>query len=151
MGARQMSLVRVLRTLRRGLLVLVLPAAIAAPAEADADRLAQAILRAQAQSDGTGGPVLHAFVDARCAACQLLQARLQPLIRAGRLTVRWIPVRIAAGPSPAPEPVQANTALLALLSGSVQTPTLAYRNRGGALRIRVGAPADLAQFVNQLG
>ncbi|HUD27126.1 MAG TPA: hypothetical protein VMQ45_15690 [Burkholderiaceae bacterium] len=132
------------------LLAVALPPAIAGPTEANGERLADAIMRAQAQTDGSGGPVLYAFVDSRCAACQVLERRLQPLIRAGQLTVRWIPVRIAGSPVPAAESVQANTALLALLSGSVQTPTLAYRTQAGALRIQVGAPADLAQLLYQL-
>jgi len=133
------------------LLAVAWPPALAGTAVASSERLADAVMRAQAQAEGTGGPVLYAFVDPRCAACWLLRERLQPLIRAGQLRVRWIPVRIATGAlPPAAESVQANTALLSLLSGSVQTPTLAYRTGAGALRIQVGAPANLAQLIHQL-
>ncbi len=133
---------------RRGLLALVVLPAIAAQAQAPRDeRLAAAIARAQAQADGTGGPLLHAFVDPRCGACQLLRQRLQPLIRGGQLRVRWIAVRVIDGTAPATDTVLANTALLALVSGSVQTPTLAYRDEAGALCVRVGAWVDLAQLL----
>jgi hypothetical protein len=134
------------RLLWCALLALALPSASGAPsvwADRPTDPLARAIARAQAQADGVGGPLLHAFVDPRCAACQLLMKRLRPLIAAGELRVRWIPVQGLSREPPAAEPVQANTALLALLSGSIATPTIAYRTEDGTLRIHVGTPVDL--------
>jgi hypothetical protein len=134
-------------------LCLVLAVLAATPAGSSGlpspDRLADAIGRAQALADGTGGPMLHAFVDSRCAACVALKRRLQPLIRAGRLRVRWIPVQLPGSDAPAPEPVRANTALLTLLTGTVRTPTLAYRAGDGGLRIREGAPDDLLNLLRE--
>jgi hypothetical protein len=138
------------RLLWCALLGLALPPASGAPSvwtDPSSDPLARAVARAQARADGVGGPLLHAFIDPRCAACQLLMERLRPLIAAGELRVRWIPVQALSREQPAAEPVQANTALLALLSGSVATPTLAYRTKDGTLRIHVGTPVDLESLL----
>ena len=134
------------------LLGLALPPASGAPSvwtDRPTDPLARAVARAQARADGVGGPLLHAFVDPRCGACQLLMERLRPLIAAGELRVRWIPVQTLGRGPPAAEAVQANTALLALLSGSVATPTLAYRTKDGTLRIHVGTPVDLEGLLRE--
>jgi len=134
------------RLLWCALLGLTLPPASGAPSvwtDRPTDPLARAIARAQAHADGVGGPLLNAFIDPRCAACQLLTERLRPMIAAGELRVRWIPVQALGREPPAAEPVQANTALLELLSGSVATPTLAYRTKDGTLRVHVGTPVDL--------
>lgn len=138
------------RLLWCALLGLALPPASGAPSvwtDRSSDPLARAVARAQAHSDGVRGPLLHAFVDPRCGACQLLMERVRPLIAAGELRVRWIPVQGLSRDSPAADAVQANTALLALLSGSVATPTLAYRTRDGTLRIHVGIPVDLERLL----
>lgn len=138
------------RLLWCGLLGLLIPTASGGPpfsARPSEDRLAQAITRAQARADGVGGPTVHAFVDPGCTACLVLMERLAPLIVAGQVRVRWIPVQAVVSESPAAEPVRANTALLALLSGSVATPTLAYRTQDGSLHIHVGSPPDLAALL----
>jgi len=129
---------------------LALAASAAARAPVPPEQLVDAIGRAQAATEGTGGPLLHAFVDPRCGACIALKLRLEPLIRAGRLKVRWIPVQVSGNAAAAPESVQANTALLALLlSGAVLTPTLAYRAADSGLRVQVGAPDDLRSLLRE--
>jgi len=122
---------------------LALATACARSAPVQPERLAEAIGRAQAVAEGTGGPLVYAFVDPLCAACLNLRVRLRPLIEAGRLKVRWIPVQTWANSGPASQAVRANTALLALLlSGAVATPTLAYRAAQAGLRVQVGTPED---------
>lgn len=111
--------------------------------ELSQEQLAQAVQRAEAVQEGSGGPVLSAFVDERCAACRLLMQRLRPLIDSGRLTVRWIAVQVLAPDAPASAAVRANTALLELLTGAAATPTLVYRAADGSLRIRAGSAGDL--------
>jgi hypothetical protein len=114
------------------------------------DHLADAILRAAAWTDGTRGPLLHAFIDPSCIACVELRQRLKGLIRDGQLRVRWIPVQATRSDSPAGDLARANTALLKLLTGAVRTPTLAYWSSDGALHVRVGAPPDVAQWMREL-
>lgn len=50
---------------------------------------------------GKSGPLLIAFIDPNCGYCHLLWQRVTPLIAAGRLRVRWLPVGIVR-PSSAP-------------------------------------------------
>ena len=50
--------------------------------------------------DGHGGPIIYDFQDPNCPYCHLLYENEVPLIRAGKLTVRYVPVAILTPQSP---------------------------------------------------
>ncbi|MBU2763371.1 thioredoxin fold domain-containing protein [Acidithiobacillus caldus] len=52
--------------------------------------------------EGTKGPVIYDFFDPNCPYCHGMYDEEQPLIRAGKLTVRYVPVAYLM-PSSAPE------------------------------------------------
>lgn len=95
--------------------------------------------------DGHAGPMIYDFQDPNCPYCHFLYEQEAPLIRAGKLTVRYVPVAFLTPESPAeaaawlqsPHPLQAlkhfeTIVAPALRSGSYRTlpkatPTAATR------------------------
>ena len=95
--------------------------------------------------DGHAGPIIYDFQDPNCPYCHVMYEHEAPLIRAGQLTVRYVPVAFLTPQSPAeaaawlqsPHPLQAlkhfeTIVGPALRSGSYRslpkvTPTAATR------------------------
>ena len=84
--------------------------------------------------DGHGGPVIYDFQDPNCPYCHALYENEAPLIREGKLTVRYVPVAIltpeSAGEAAAwlssPHPVQTLQHFEAIVGTAFQTGDFAH-------------------------
>lgn len=84
--------------------------------------------------DGHGGPVIYDFQDPNCPYCHALYENEAPLIREGKLTVRYVPVAIltpqSAGEAAAwlssPHPVQTLQHFEAIVGTTFQTGDFAH-------------------------
>lgn len=73
----------------------------AAPGAAGGETIGKGLLEAVAKSpggfiEGTGGPLITAYIDANCAYCNQLWRNLRNHIGAGQVRVRWVPVAVIA-------------------------------------------------------
>lgn len=54
----------------------------------------QAVDRSEGFVEGSGGPIVTAFVDYNCSFCQKLYQRSRQFVAQGKLRIKWVPVAI---------------------------------------------------------
>ena len=50
-----------------------------------------AVSKAEGFTEGTNGPLIHAFIDLNCSFCNVLYSQIKPMIDQGKVRVHWVP------------------------------------------------------------
>ncbi|MBN6742723.1 thioredoxin fold domain-containing protein [Acidithiobacillus sp. MC6.1] len=93
--------------------------------------------------EGHHGPIIYDFTDTNCPYCHLIYVTEAPLIREGKLTVRYVPVAIIK-PSSMPEAA-------AILQAKNPIAALQHAEQEIGNSMTTGKPAKLPQATDSIG